>query len=172
MHLIPTLRSRCIRIAISLPQRDDSIAWLEQAGVTRASDWLAFCGGAPLLAQALTGSDRGARIEKLLELLRAGAKESLLDWPATEREHIEALSEVLQKWAYDQVLEGFSEAGKFFNRPNPKRPMDLYQRRAWLRFALEAGRYRSSAQHPLNPKLFAADLISRMPGLDSNKEIS
>ncbi len=163
MSLLPTIRSRCISLPLGIPEQVQSLKWLEQERVADAADWLAFAGGAPLLAREFAASDRGRLIGQLVALLRTGGKASLMTWPATDREHIEALAEVLQKWAYDQVLGEFAERGIFFNQPESKTPLGPEGRRAWLRFALEAGRYRMAARHPLNPKLFAADLISRMP---------
>lgn len=162
-HLIPTIRSRCISVPMGIPDTTASLAWLKQQAVEKAADWLAFAGGAPLLAMEYANSERGERIIQLAELLRKGGRDGLANWPATDREHIELLSEVLQKWALDQAFGGFSGQTKYFPASTGgKRPAGTPD--AWLRFAREAGRYRSASSHPLNPKLFAADLISRMPG--------
>ena len=87
------------------------------------------------------------------------AESALLAWPVVDREQMEILSEVLQKWAHDQAVKGLPGGRRFFG-PGSGKPADSD---AWLRFAREAGRYRVAARHPLNPKLFAADLIGRMP---------
>lgn len=161
-HLIPTIRSRCISLPLGIPERDECLAWLKQQQVENAADWLAFAGGAPLLAMDYAASERGERIGQVVDLLRRGGREALLNWPATDREHIEILSEVLQKWSLDQAFAGFSGRPKYF--PSGATGKRKGEPDAWLRFAREAGRYRVAARHPLNPKLFAADLISRMPG--------
>ncbi len=163
MNLLPTIRSRCISLPVSLPDWEQSLAWLTKEGVADAANWLAFSGGAPLLAKDLAGSDRGRLVAELLTLVQGHGKEALMGWPATDRERIEALSEVLQKWAYDQVLGAYSGRGHFLAKSKPGARLDPTRWRAWLVFAQEAGRYRVSASHPLNPRLFAADLISRIP---------
>lgn len=163
MTLLPTIRSRCISLPVVPPYRKQGLAWLMQEGVENAADWLAFAGGAPLLAQELAGSDKGRLIAELLGLLRNGGKQALEGWAATDREHIEALAEVLQKWAYDKVFGDFSGGGNFLSKSGSKPVMDLVQRREWMEFAVQAGRYRVAAGHPLNPRLFAADLISKVP---------
>ena len=163
MSLLPTIRSRCISFPLGIPPEGDSLSWLEQQQVTDAADWLAFVGGAPLLAREYAASDRGRLVGQLVALLRKGGKTALATWTATDREHIEALAEVLQKWAYDQARGEFASRGNFFVNSKSKRAMGREERREWVRFSLEAGRYRVAARHPLNPKLFAADLISRMP---------
>lgn len=163
-RLLPTMRSRCVSVSVALPERAAAEAWLEQAQVAQAADWLAFAGGAPLLAQEHATSTLRERLTQLIALLKRGDRNDLLNWPVTERDDIEILSEVLQKWAYDQVFLCFSGKSMFFRElklpagnAGPQRCL------AWLHFAREAGRFRAAARHPLNPKLFAADLISALP---------
>ncbi len=160
-HLISTIRSRCIKLSLAIPEAASALAWLKRESVPDGADWLSFCGGAPLLARDYAQSERGQKIGQVVELLRKGGRARLLNWPATDREQIEILSEVLQKWALDQAFSGYSGRRKYFETSGGGRqPVNPP---AWLRFAREAGRYRVAARHPLNPKLFAADLISRMP---------
>jgi DNA polymerase-3 subunit delta' len=159
--LLPTVRSRCIGLPIAVPEESIAAAWLKQEKVEDAEDWLAFAGGAPLLAREYSQSDRGARIAQVIKLVMQGGREGLLAWPVSEREHMEVLAEVLQKWAYDQAFRAASGKGRFFRLAvKAKSPVPAS---AWLGFAREAGKYRVSARHPLNPKLFATDLIGRMP---------
>ena len=163
MQLLPTIRSRCVCVSMGVPERRQGLAWLEQEQVENAQDWLAYSGGAPLLAQELADSGRGPQIMQLITLLRKGGKASLENWPANSREDLEVLSEVLQKWAYDQVLAEFSRESNFCMSSIPKAGSQSRHRAEWMRFARLAGHYRIAAGHPLNPKLFASDLISRMP---------
>jgi DNA polymerase-3 subunit delta' len=161
-HLIPTIRSRCISLSLGIPDSAQAQAWLQQEVVPDASDWLAFAGGAPLLARDYAQSERGERISQVIGLLKQGGRGAVLDWPATDREHIEILAEVLQKWALDQAFAAHAGTRKYFTRYSGK-PASGDKAHAWLKFARETGPYRLAARHPLNPKLFATDLISRMP---------
>lgn len=161
-HLLPTVRSRCISLPLSVPDSAQGAAWLKREKVEDAEDWLSFAGGAPLLAKECSESERGARITQLIKLLREEGRDALLAWPVTEREHMEILAEVLQKWAYDQAFREASGKGLFFQASVNSKAVEV-PAGAWLRFAREAGQYRVSARHPLNPKLFAVDLIGRMP---------
>lgn len=163
MHLLPTVRSRCISVAVAIPDRAQGLAWLRQEKVEDADAWLAFAGGAPLLARELAESGRGELVSQLTDLLQREGKRGLLRWSATDRERIEALSEVLQKWAYDKAFGEYAVRGGFFATSGARTALDSSRRRAWVRFALEAGRYRTAARHPLNPQLFAEDLISQIP---------
>src|SRR5690606_16903479 len=49
-RLLPTLVSRCRRLAVPVPGRDGSLRWLASNNVQAADAWLAFSGGAALLA--------------------------------------------------------------------------------------------------------------------------
>ena len=159
-RLIPTIRSRCIGLPLTIPDEVSSLAWLKQEKVEEAANWLSFAGGAPILAKEYAESERGTRIKQVIGLLEQGSREALLAWPVADREQMEVLSEVLQKWAYDQAVSKMPGKRRFFGSNSGKTPSDPV---AWLRFAREAGKYRTAARHPLNPKLFAADLIGRMP---------
>lgn len=161
--LLPTVRSRCISLPVGIPEKGVAVAWLRQAQVSDAEDWLAFAGGAPLLAKEYSESERGGRIAQLTKILRQGpgGRELLLNWPVPDREQIEILAEVLQKWAYDQAFRAATGSGRYFNYKG--RSANPAKSRAWVSFAREASRYRVASRHPLNPKLFAADLIGRMP---------
>lgn len=50
-RLLPTLVSRCRRLPLSVPDPAQARAWLVSQGIEQADDWLAACGGAPLLAR-------------------------------------------------------------------------------------------------------------------------
>jgi DNA polymerase-3 subunit delta' len=163
--LLPTVRSRCISVPVGIPDPTAGSAWLRSQDVSDAEDWLAFAGGAPLLAKEYSESDRGERIAQLTKILRQGpaGRDLLLSWPVPDREQIETLAEVLQKWAHDQALRATTGTGRYFNFKGTGRPAGVQKAKAWVGFAREANRYRVASRHPLNPKLFAADLIGRMP---------
>lgn len=160
-RLLPTIRSRCVKVPLALPSPEVARAWLIGQGVEDAALWLSFAGGAPLLAQELSQSARGERIQQLVGLLAAGDFETLASWPATDRDDLELVSEVVQKWAYDQAARASGGMPLYFNgialNPEPRSAP------AWLAFARRAGAFRRSSRHPLNPKLFMADLASAVP---------
>jgi len=49
-RLLPTVLSRCQKLTVPVPDQAQSLAWLEQASVDHAAQWLAAAGGAPLRA--------------------------------------------------------------------------------------------------------------------------
>ena len=153
-RLLPTIRSRCVALPVGLPDAAVAVSWLEAQNVKESRKWLAYASGAPLAALELAqeGSPAATKLRaaldaKDLETLRA----------VNDRESLEALAEALQKYALDRafgVLGGRSKYGS-------ARPGGSGQ--AWLRFARLMGRNRALARHPLNPRLFAGEMLAEMP---------
>ncbi len=152
-RLLPTIRSRCVAVPVPVPAREATLEWLGSHKVKNAERWLAYAGGAPL--RALDYAAAGERVEKLLELIHSRAQ-VLPD----EREELDALAEALQKYALDRALQAFGAAEKFGTAGKAARPADA---RAWLAYARQMGKDRALTRHPLNPRLFAAQMLTGMP---------
>lgn len=151
-RLLPTIRSRCVAVPVSVPDRGPALAWLAAEGVKEAERWLSFGGGAPLRAKEL--SDASATVERLIGSIqgRGGAL------PDT-REDLEALAEALQKLALDQALAAMGLPSRYGTAASG----GTTDARAWLRFARSMGPYRALARHPLNSRLFAAQMLAEKP---------
>jgi DNA polymerase-3 subunit delta' len=147
-QLLPTIRSRCVALAVPLPSRPPALEWLAEQGVENAERWLAYAGGAPL--QALEFAAEASTLERLLQQ----------PMPVAEREELEALADALQKIALDRALMGLGLPPKY--RTGQARP-DAAPVHAWLSFAREMGQHRLLCRHPLNPKLFSAEMLAGMP---------
>lgn len=152
-RLPATIRSRCVSIPVSIPPRALALQWLEGKGVAQAARWLTYSGGAPL--RALDYSATAQTVERLLSSIQRG--DSVL---AEDREQLEALTEALQKLALDKALAAMGLPPKYSSGTTAP----AGEARAWLAFARAMGPERALARHPLNPKLFSADLCSRLPG--------
>jgi DNA polymerase-3 subunit delta' len=148
-QLLPTIRSRCVALPVPVPPREEALKWLSAQGVREPGRWLAYAGGAPLLALEYAG-----RAESLARLLAHPA-------PVDDREGLEALAEALQKIALDRALTALGLAPKY---QTGHASSDRAQARAWLAFARKMGEHRLLARHPLNPKLFSAEMLGGMPG--------
>jgi DNA polymerase-3 subunit delta' len=144
-RLLPTVRSRCVAIPVPIPPREAAVAWLKEQGAENPERWLAYAGGAPLQAQAYAGE--AAAWDRLLK------SPGLVD----DRENLERLAEALQKMAYDRAFSAFGLPAKYKTGAQPANPAKA---RAWLRFAREMGENRLLTRHPLNPRLFSADLLA------------
>jgi DNA polymerase III subunit delta' len=154
-RLLPTIRSRCVPVPVPLPEAKAAAAWLAAQGVSAPERWLAFAGGAPLRALDYATGERGAAIERVLRGIAAGDRSALGE--VKDRDELEPLAEVLQKMALDRAFAALSGKTKYGGATAPG------DGRAWLAYARQLGRSRLLTRHPLNPKLFAAEMVAAMP---------
>jgi DNA polymerase-3 subunit delta' len=158
-RLLPTIRSRCVVVSVPRPDEAAALAWLEsEAAGQDARRWLAFAGGSPRLAQQYASGERGALLASVIEALARNAPGTISE--ATDREGVEVIAEVLQKHAIDRVVARF--AGRTIYGMAPAAPEAGASPLAWVAFAREMGRARALARHPLNPRLFSAEMISKL----------
>ncbi|HEX6268470.1 MAG TPA: DNA polymerase III subunit delta' [Burkholderiales bacterium] len=147
-RLLPTIRSRCVALPVAIPPPDEALKWLSGQGAKDAARWLAYAGGAPLMALEYAG--RAAVLDRLLK--HPG--------PVDNRDELDALAEALQKIALDRAFMALGLPPKYqTGAPAP----DPSQARAWLAFARQMGQHRLLTRHPLNPKLFSAEMLAGLP---------
>lgn len=154
-RLLPTIRSRCVPVPVPLPEPKAAAAWLAAQGVRAPDRWLAFAGGAPLRALDYATGEHGAAIERVLRGIASMDRAALGE--VKDRDELEPLAEVLQKIALDRAFAALSGRTKYGGAAVPG------DGRAWLAYARAMGRNRVLTRHPLNPKLFAADMVAGMP---------
>ena len=147
-RLLPTIRSRCVALPVPIPPREEALGWLSAQGARDPGRWLAYAGGAPRLALEYAG-----RADALDRLLKDPA-------PIVDRDELEALAEALQKIALDRAFTAFGLAPKYQTGHASAGPSEAY---AWLSFARQMGQHRLLTRHPLNPKLFSAEMLAAMP---------
>jgi DNA polymerase III subunit delta' len=147
-RLLPTIRSRCVALPVPLPAREEALKWLSAQGTQDAARWLAYAGGAPL--SALDYAGKAQVLEGLLKRPE----------PVDAREELEVLAEALQKIALDRAFGALGLAPKYGTGAPPA---ERSQARAWLAFARQMGEHRLLARHPLNPKLFSAEMLAGLP---------
>ena len=161
--LLATIRSRCIGFAVRIPDSATGIRWLDAQGIASAAEWLGFAGGAPLAAKEFATSDAGKRMGGWRALLNARPDDLAERLAISDREQLEPLVELLQKWAFDQAAQGLGASGKYgLTQLGRGNDVDVDSRR-WLEYAHRLARARLEARHPVNPKLFLADLLAGMP---------
>lgn len=153
-RLLPTIRSRCVALAVTPPEAAVAGAWLEAEGTAGWKEWLAFAGGSPLGARDYAAGS-GELVRKLRQALAARDLEVL--GAMNDREQLEALAEVLQKHALDVAFNTLGGRPRFGAGSRSGDPF------AWLRYARAMGRNRRLASHPLNPRLFAGEMLAAMP---------
>ncbi|HEY8069560.1 MAG TPA: DNA polymerase III subunit delta' [Burkholderiales bacterium] len=154
-RLLPTIRSRCVPVPVPLPEPKAAAAWLSAQGVAAPERWLAFAGGAPRRALDYATGERGAAIERALRGIASADRAALGE--VKDRDELEPLAEVLHKMALDRAFAALSGKTKYGGAAVPG------DGRAWLAYARAMGRNRLLTRHPLNPKLFAAEMVAGMP---------
>jgi len=159
-RLLATIRSRCVALSIPRPDASAALQWLEAAApAADARRWLAFAGGAPRIAEQYAKGEKGGALTPYLSAISQGELSAMPE--ASDREALEAMAEVLQKHAIDRLaleLAGRSIYG--MEGVAGRRPVSPASR--WASFAREMGRARALSRHPVNPRLFSAEMKSRL----------
>lgn len=155
--LLPTIRSRCVTVPVPVPEPKAAAGWLARQGIRQAEGWLAFAGGAPRRALEYATGEQGAELEATLRRLASGDRAALAS--VTDRAGLEVLAEVLQKVALDRAFAALTGRGRYSVHAKPGQG----DPKAWLAFARKMGRLRSLTRHPLNPRLFAGEMVSGIP---------
>ena len=146
--LLPTIRSRCIALPVAVPPVKTALNWLAGQGVMGAERWLAYAGGAPLRAL-----EYAADAETLTRILESPA-------PVEDREKLEQLAEALQKTALDKAFSAFKLPSRYQTGGKAGTAQNAH---AWLAYARAMGRNRLLAQHPVNARLFSAEMLANRP---------
>ena len=171
--LLPTIRSRCRSVSFPRPDAGQAAAWLAQNETPDAANALAHAGGMPLMV--LREQAAGARLSAFLEgigqigesgpLSLAAECESWLKEGREEGGVIDKRMLVvwLQKWIFDLVLLKLGGCPTY--HPSQAAALrDLATRAsaaALIDCYNELLRMAAVAQHPLNPRLFLEDMLSR-----------
>lgn len=162
-RLLPTVRSRCRKVAVGLPAATLALDWMQQAGVAQSESVLAEAGGAPLAAIGYSDPDRSERREAFLDHL---SKPDQLDVCAAAETYKPQLAEAwgwLIRWVHDVLSQRLAGSSRYFpTRVDAVSRLGLQADLAGL-LAFEqelaaAGRW---LRHPLNPTLLLESWLLR-----------
>ena len=162
-QLLPTILSRCLSLAVTVPPLEVSVAWLQQQGINNPASLLAQAGFAPLLA--MEGAEAGKAATEYLHFLKEISQPAKLDVYALadQLQRTEPVKVILwlQQWTYD--LLSLKLTGKIRYTVES---IDLINNIAknielnnLLRFQKELTVAKREALHPLNPKLLFESLL-------------
>jgi DNA polymerase-3 subunit delta' len=159
-RVLPTILSRCEKIAVGLPPPAEAQAWL-QGKVENPALALAQTGGAPLLAAELDDAEWWQQRRDFLGALAARDFSPLAAAEQFRQLAPDRLVGWLQRWAYDLTALA-NGAPVAFNADFAKelqaagRGIDGIAAGRFYRYATRAQR---AVNHPLNPQLFAEQLL-------------
>ena len=171
-RLLPTLRSRCRRIELPLPETATAVAWLKEQKLPKPELALSLAGGAPL--KAIEQEEKGGRegVEQLLAVI-AGGRElgdpiaAAARWDSVIKGNpalsMEDLVDMLQKWLHDLLRCKQGVAPRFLTSMHTELQAlaGRVDANRVMRFNRDLLRIRASARHPLNPQLFLEDIAAR-----------
>ena len=155
-RLLPTLRSRCVRLEIGLPPYEQALLWLGEQGLDDAPERLALAGGGPL--NALNWQENG-ELAMRDEVLEGLSHPRSLN-PVAKAEAWKALSPLAwyifaYKWLCDLIAARLKCQARF--NPDYQKVLhtlasdvDLGKLLALSQLHGEQGRY---VMHPLNRQL-------------------
>ena len=143
--LLPTVRSRCQRIALMLPAPEQSLAWLAQQGVARPEVLLMAAGGQPLeaLAMQADGIDSG-RWEQVPAAVRHGQAGVFTDWSLPRQ------VDALQKLCHDLMCQRAAAAPRYF-APALLAPLMTAPSLQWSALAQWSAELAQAARHDEHP---------------------
>jgi DNA polymerase III subunit delta' len=171
-RLLPTILSRCRKLAMPLPNAEEAAAWLREQGVQEPQLTLAQSGGAPLEALALADPEYQAdRREFFTRLGRLRSSGAALELAAmAQRLALPVPLRWLVTWCYDLFRARLTGTVKYnLDYVEPIRA--LAGNIALDRLLLFEERLRIAAQsvnHPLNPRLLLEHLLLSYARLHSD----
>jgi DNA polymerase-3 subunit delta' len=167
-RLLPTVVSRCHKLAVPRPERQVAIDWLAGQGLTDAEALLREAGGAPLLALEYADAQRVAQRERLLAALATPERQ---DWCELALAMQQSLADVwgwLLRWACDLIACRAGATVRYF----PQYAVQLRTRAAAVDPARLWGLYHEllgagrRLQHPLNAQLLLESWLLRYAALE------
>lgn len=161
-RLPATVRSRCLKIAMPAPSRQQALDWLAGQGVKHPEISLAQAGNAPLRALDLTTGDyQEKRAAFLTRLEEAQNVDPLALAEMGEKLELAWVMNWLQTWVYDLVAARTTGTIRFHSDLSIKimalaNNVDLLLLFNYQRDLLSAQR---TLQHPLNARLLLEQLL-------------
>ncbi len=157
--LLPTIRSRCQAVTLTLPPTEVAVEWLRAQGVADPAVLLAAAGGQPQDALAWSREGVDAALWTQLPLLvQRGASAAVAGWP------LPRLIESLQKLCHDALCVAAGAGPRYFSIASLKgatrsgEGVDVRALHAWQRELQRAARF---AEHPWNAGLLAESLVEQ-----------
>ncbi|WAW09957.1 DNA polymerase III subunit delta' [Oxalobacter vibrioformis] len=160
--LLPTILSRCRKLAMPMPDFAAALAWLKAEGVADAETWLAEQGGAPVAA--LEEAQNGNREEMdvfLAALASPGVDMALKTAEKLQRSSARNIIAWLQRWLYDLLSLSMSGRQRYF--PRYRKTLETQAASVstdeLLRLIKKTAERNRIAEHPLVLRLLIEDIL-------------
>ena len=148
--LLPTIRSRCQALALTLPDTAMAARWLAEQSVLQPEVMLAATGGQPQDAVEWVNEGIDAKLwAGLPKQIARGEVGTLATWP------LPRVVDMLQKLCHDAMRVAVGSAPRYFPAASLPSGTPLDALSAWSR---ELGRMARQAEHPWNAGLLVESL--------------
>lgn len=155
-RLLPTVRSRCLRIVLPQPEPSAARDWLAAQGVEGAEVLLAAAGGRPLEARDLAAAGVGADAWCALPgAVARGQAAVLAGWPVAR------IVDALLKLCHDAQVHAVGGRPRYFPAERLVSGASLERLAAWGRTLQRVARH---DEHPWNESLMADALVAEGRG--------
>lgn len=149
--LLPTVMSRCQRVVLPRPGRDEAARWLDGRSVADSQVLLDATGGRPLTAWRWhTAGLDARRWAAIPAAVAAGETAVFADWPVRQ------VVEALQKLAHDAARRACGAEPRFFPAASVPAGADLAALGRWHQALQEVMRH---ADHPWSEALLVEALV-------------
>lgn len=151
--LLPTVRSRCQRVALPAPPAADAVRWLEAQGLNDAAVLLAAASGRPL--EALVLAENGidaARWSALPRAIADGQGAALSGWP------VPRAIDAMQKLCHDAMAIAVGGPPRYFPAASLPRRADAAALVEWSKSLTRVARH---DEHPWNEGLLLEALVTQ-----------
>ncbi|QDQ25698.1 DNA polymerase III subunit delta' [Chitinimonas arctica] len=163
-RLLPTIRSRCRRLALPLPAKAEALAWLSGQRLADAESQLAEAGGAPLAAiERADAETLAARRAFLAELADPRQLDPLALAERLDKQKMEVarVTDWLSRWLHDLASLGLAESIRYYPDEAGRlgslaKALDPVRLMRYHDTVLEARKFSS---HPLNARLVFEQLL-------------
>ncbi|BBO20861.1 MAG: DNA polymerase III subunit delta' [Burkholderiales bacterium] len=172
-RLLPTILSRCQTVNFPKPASKDALAWLKDSGIQHAEDLLSHAGGLPLAAadESKNRERLDTFFHDLAQVGQVGPVAIAGRWEGWLKENKDGepllekrtLVTWLQKWVFDLITVKMTGSVVFHS--HKQREIHMIAGGASLHALIdcynELLRIKAVSQHPLNPRLFFEDMLTR-----------
>jgi len=176
LRLLPTIRSRCQVVPVSVPPAAIAEAALAADGLDQSGRWLALAGGSPGLAGELAASGRGGWLDILTRCLAANGDIDPISSAAELEKAIKdskgklglkAVVDTMQKWLIDMTLASNGQPARYFlpQQATISGLADMIPPARIVRAYRLLLTRRREAEQPLNARLFLEGLFMDYRGL-------
>ncbi|MDP2963195.1 MAG: DNA polymerase III subunit delta' [Sulfurimicrobium sp.] len=160
--LLPTVRSRCLKLTFAVPPTEQSMNWLRHQGLADPAPFLAQAGYAPLVALEMSMDELQEHRQGFLsQLARPQALDPIALAEKSEKLDMVNLVKWLQQWVYDLI--GCRLSGLIRYQPDFAAEVRALAPHIRLHAALMLQKELLAAQrivhHPLNTQLFLEQLL-------------